>query len=157
YWHRSGSLVHTDPLGQRDIELPSEVRVYCFGGSQHGPGSGAASPGGRGQLTANPAGYRPLVRGLLVALGAWGREGREPPESAYPKIAEGTLVGWKQLESGWRPIPGVRYPEVIQQPELLERGPDFLTLRRTAIEPPVSRGSYVVKVPAYGPDDNEQG
>jgi hypothetical protein len=55
YWHRSGSLVHTDPLGQRDAELPPEVRVYTFGGTQHGAGSGTAAPGGLGQLTRNPA------------------------------------------------------------------------------------------------------
>jgi len=157
YWHRSGSLVHTDPLGQRDATIPDEVRIYCFGGTQHGAGSGVPSPGGQGQLMRNPADYRPLVRGLLVALDAWVREGKEPPASVYPKIAEQSLVGWRQAESGWRAIPGVRYPEVIQQPELLDRGPDFLALRRTAIEPPVSRGHYVVKVPGYGPDDNELG
>ena len=33
YWHRSGSLVHTDPLSQRDARIPDEVRIYAlFGG-----------------------------------------------------------------------------------------------------------------------------
>ena len=45
YWHRSGSLVHTDPLATRDEALPDNVRVYAFGGTQHGP---AAYPPGRG-------------------------------------------------------------------------------------------------------------
>ena len=27
----------TDPLGTRDIELPDNVRVYYFSGTQHGP------------------------------------------------------------------------------------------------------------------------
>jgi hypothetical protein len=40
YWHRSGSLVHTDPLGKTDAEIPAEVRIYTFGGTQHGSGSG---------------------------------------------------------------------------------------------------------------------
>ncbi len=158
YWHRAGSLVHTDPRGQRDAVIPAEVRVYCFGGTQHGPGSGIpASAPGNGQLIGNPADYRPLVRALLTALDEWVRDGKEPPPSAYPRLADKTLVGWRETESGWHALPGVRYPEVIQQPEQLDRGPDFYRFRRSTIEPPISRGSYVVNVPAYGPDNNELG
>ena len=49
YWHRSASLVVTDPTGRRDSAIPDDVRVYVFGGSQHGP---AAGPSNRGQLPA---------------------------------------------------------------------------------------------------------
>jgi hypothetical protein len=158
YWHRSGSLVHTDPQGQRDAEIPPEVRIYAFGGTQHGPGnnSPAASPG-NGQLIGNPADYRPLVRALLEALDAWVREGREPPPSVYPRIADGSAAPWQASASGWKPLPGVRYPEVIQQPEWLDRGSDFATLRRSTIEPPISRGKYGVRVPAYEGDNRERG
>jgi hypothetical protein len=56
YWHRSGSLVHTDTLGTRDAEVPANVRIYAFGGTQHGPlrprdpgaGEGGAPPPGQG-------------------------------------------------------------------------------------------------------------
>ena len=141
YWHRSGSLVHTDPLGQRDAKLPPEVRVYCFGGTQHGAGSGvAAAAPGNGQLLSNPADYRPLLRALLTALDEWVRTGKEPPASEYPRIVNGTLAGWRESESGWHAIPGVRYPEVIQQPEHLDRGPEFYHFRRSTIEPPISQG-----------------
>lgn len=158
YWHRAGSLVHTDPRGERDAKLPPEVRVYCFGGTQHGAGGGfAAAAPGNGQLITNPADYRPLLRALLTALDEWVRTGKEPPPSAHPRIADGTLVGWRESESGWRGIPGVRYPEVIQQPEHVERGPEFYRFRRSAIEPPISRGSYVVKIPKCGTDNNELG
>lgn len=158
YWHRAGSLVHTDPRGERDAKLPPEVRVYCFGGTQHGAGSGfAATAPGNGQLITNPADYRPLLRALLTALDEWVRTGKEPPPSAYPRIADGTLVGWRESESGWQGIPGVRYPEVIQQPEHLDRGPEFYRFRRSTIEPPISRGTYVVKIPKCGADNNELG
>lgn len=158
YWHRAGSLVHTDPRGERDANLPPEVRVYCFGGTQHGAGSGlAAKAPGNGQLITNPADYRPLLRALLTALDEWVRTGKEPPPSAYPRIADGTLVGWRESESGWQGIPSVRYPEVIQQPEHLHRGPEFYRFRRSTIEPPVSRGQYVVKIPKCGADNNELG
>ena len=158
YWHRAGSLVHTDPLGKRDAKLPSEVRVYCFGGTQHGAGGGiAANAPGNGQLIGNPADYRPLLRALLTALDEWVRTGKEPPPSVHPRIADGTLVGWREPESGWKGIPGVRYPEVIQQPEHLDRGPEFYRFRRSTIEPPISRGHYHVNIPKCGPDNNELG
>ncbi|MFO0818521.1 MAG: alpha/beta hydrolase domain-containing protein [Pirellulales bacterium] len=158
YWHRSGSLVHTDPESKRDSVLPPEVRVYAFGGTQHGPGNGvpAKSPG-NGQLIGNPADYRPLVRALLVALDAWAREGAEPPPSVYPRLADGSASSWRESQSGWKALPGVRYPEVIQRPEWLDRGSDFATLRRTTIEPPKRLGTYDVLVPAYGPDNRERG
>jgi pimeloyl-ACP methyl ester carboxylesterase len=92
-----------------------------------------------------------------MSMDSWVREGRQPPPSAYPKLSDRTLVGWREQESGWRPIAGVRYPEVIQQPEFLDRGPEFLEHRRTSIEPPRSLGHYVVRIPAYGADDNELG
>ena len=37
YWHRSGSILHTDPLGTKDADIPDNVRIYSFGGTQHGP------------------------------------------------------------------------------------------------------------------------
>src|SRR5262249_47674657 len=83
--------------------------------------------------------------------------GTEPPPSVYPKIADGTLVPWQEKESGWHPLAGVRYPEVIQSPALVDRGPDFQRYRRTSIEPPKQLGQYPVRVPAYGSDDNELG
>lgn len=158
YWHRAGSLVHTDPQGKRDATLPPEVRVYCFGGTQHGAGSGVpATTPGNGQLIGNPADYRPLLRALLIALDEWVQTDKQPPPSAYPKVADGTLVGWRESESGWHAVPGVRYPEVIQQPEHLDRGPEFYRFRRSSIEPPISKGFYGAKVPAYDADNNERG
>lgn len=110
-----------------------------------------------GQLIGNPADYRPLVRALLTALDAWVRHDQAPPPSVYPRIADGSLAPWREAESGWKSLPGVRYPEVIQQPELLDRGPEFARYRRTSIEPPVSRGKYEVRVPGYDGDNRERG
>jgi hypothetical protein len=157
YWHRSGSLVHTDPLGKQDAEMPPEVRLYTFGGTQHGPGNGFPAAKGGGQLPANPANYTPLMRALVLALDAWVKDGQEPPPSIYPRIADGTLVGWRKHEIGWPAIPGVNYPEVIQQPAYLDRGPRWASERIATIEPPEVKGQYVVKVPACDADGNERG
>ena len=157
YWHRSGSLIHTDPLAKTDAEIPPEVRIYTFGGTQHGSGSGFPGARGSGQLPASPADYSPLMRALVVALDAWVKDGKEPPPSAYPKLADGTLADWQQGKAKWPAIDGVNYPAVIQQPHFLDRGPKWDSEHIATIEPPVIKGNYVVKVPAYDADGNERG
>ncbi|MGH6895608.1 MAG: hypothetical protein ACREJ5_03560 [Geminicoccaceae bacterium] len=36
YWQKSASLLHTDPEGQRDVELAEGARVYLIAGTPHG-------------------------------------------------------------------------------------------------------------------------
>jgi hypothetical protein len=155
YRHRSGSLVVTDPLGQRDSALPPEVRVYVFGGAQHSPARG---PSDRGQQPPNPNDYGPFQEALFLAMDRWLRDGTAPPPSVYPRVADGTLVHWEAGASGWHPLPGVAYPTVIQQPELLDYGPAFEQHRRIDRHPPVRTGKrYGVLVPAVDVDNNERG
>lgn len=156
YWHRSGSLVHTDPLGTKDAVIPDNVRIYAFGGTQHGP---AGFPPGRGLADnlLNPGDYRPQLRALLDALDAWVREGKAPPDSVYPTIAGGTLVPWQQKHTGFPALPGVRYPEVIQRPQALDLGPEFAKHGIITIEPPRIVGNYVVRVPRSDRDGNDLG
>jgi hypothetical protein len=156
YWHRSGSLVHTSPLGTKDVEIPEEVRIYSFGGTQHGP---AADPPvmGIGDNLPNPGDYRPMLRALLDALDAWAKDGTKPPASVYPKIDEGTLVNFRQPATGFPALPGVRYPEVIQRPPALDFGPDFERKGIIDHEPPEIRGQYTVLVPKSGADGNDLG
>lgn len=156
YWHRAGSLVHTDPLGTKDAAIPANVRVYAFGGTQHAP---AADPPGRGdgENLTNPGDYRVLLRALLDGLDQWVKDGTAPPPSVYPRIDQKTLVDWRQTATGFPAIPGVRYPEVIQRPQALELGPDFWTKGIIAIEPPKKIGDYVVLAAKCGPDGNDLG
>ena len=156
YWNRSGSLVHTDPLGTRDAEIPDNVRLYFFGGTQHGP-SGFTTNAGDGQTAPNPADYKPFVRALLLALDRWAKDGIEPPASVYPRISDGTLVAWTRNATGFPKIPGIRYPGVIQQPALLDFGPRWEKERIIDQQPPIARGEYQVLVPRSGPDGNDLG
>jgi hypothetical protein len=156
YWSRSGSLVHTDPLGTHDAAPPDNVRIYAFGGTQHGP-AGYPPENGGGQQPANPGDYRPLLRALLSALDAWVKDGDEPPESVYPKLGDGTLVPWDQQHTGFPAIPGVRYPEVIQQPAALDLGPQWRDARIIAHQPPKRIGEYCVLAPRCDDDGNDLG
>lgn len=156
YWHRSGSLIHTDPLGSRDVEIPGNVRLYAFGGTQHGP---AGNPPDRGiaDHLLNPADYRPFLGALLDALDAWVRGGAPPPPSIYPRIDQGTLVPFDQMSTGFPALPGTRYPQVIQRPPALDHGPEFEEKGIIACEPPRILGSYGVRVPKSDPDGNDLG
>ena len=154
YWGRSGSLVHTDPLGTEDAALPENVRVYAFGGTQHGPALYPPTQGA-GQNLANPGDYKPLLRALLLALDRWSRDGTPAAPSVYPTIAAGSLVDWDQESTGFPNIPGIRYPEVIQQPPLLDFGRRWETERIIDLQPPKQIGHYRVLVPKCGTDGNE--
>jgi len=155
YWHRSGSLVHTDPLGTQDAAIPKNVRIFAFGGTQHGP---AADPPMQsfGKYLPNPGDYRPLLRALIDALDDWVRTGKEPPASLYPRIADKTLVAWDQKSTGFPSLPGVRYPDVIQQPFFGDFGPRFAKEKIIA-EPPKVLSKYTVLVPKCGADGNDLG
>jgi hypothetical protein len=157
YWHRDGSLVHTDPLGQRDAPIPDEVRIYAVGGAQHGWGNDSPDVRGDGQQPENPTDYRPALRALLAALDDWIRTGREPPPSRYPRIDDGTLVDFHAQHTGWKPLPGVIYPRVVQRAELLDFGAGFHALREITQHPPRRLGEYGVLVPACDATNNERG
>ena len=155
YWHRSASLVVTDPSGSRDAEIPDDVRVYVFGGSQHSPGRG---PSERGQLAPNPNVYQPFLETLFLAMDRWVTDGALPPPGVHPRVADGTLVGWQEDKAGWQALPEVRYPASIQQPDVVDYGEAFAAERRIDNHPPVRPGErYGVRVPALDEDNNELG
>lgn len=156
YWTRSGSLPHTDPLGARDSVVPDRVRIYTFGGTQHGPATWPLTKAS-GQNLPNPADYKPFLRSLLLALDRWAKEGVVPPNSVFPTIRDNTLVDWHSTGTGFPNLPGVNYPEIIQQPDWLDFGPRWQTERIVDFQPPRVRGQYKVLAPRCGPDGNELG
>ena len=156
YWHRSGSLVHTDPLGSKDADIPNNVRIYSFGGTQHGPAAFPPSKGISDNYT-NFADYRPFLRALLVALDDWVRDDKVPPASIYPRFEDRTIGAWTRDASGFPKIPGVRFPNVIQQPSYNDYGPNFAAQGIITIEPPKVKGDYKVLVPKGDPDGNDLG
>jgi hypothetical protein len=104
YWQKGASLLHTDPLGERDIALPANSRVYMIAGTQHGGRAGAPTDPGPNRNPRNPHNPMPAVRALLVALDEWVVSGKEPPPSRVPTLAAGTLVA--PDATGFPAIPG---------------------------------------------------
>jgi hypothetical protein len=93
YWGtgRVAALVHTTPDGTADLKLPDNVRVYFFAGTQHSPARFPPTVGS-GQQLDNPVEYVWTLRALLLAMHRWVSAGTTPPASAFPTLADGTLV-----------------------------------------------------------------
>ncbi|MBI3401885.1 MAG: hypothetical protein HY048_10735 [Acidobacteria bacterium] len=112
YWGtgRVAALIHTTPGGTADIPLPDNVRVYFFAGTQHSP---ARFPPIRnaGQQLDNPVDYWWSLRALLLAMHRWVSAGAPPPASAYPTLADHTLVPAAAVS--FPVIPGVASPRAL--------------------------------------------
>jgi hypothetical protein len=154
YWTRGASLLHTDVEGKRDVALDPNARLYVVAGAQHL----GAGPTARGicEHLCNPLDDRPFVlRALLVALDRWVSEGREPPESRYPRIADGTLVDLATFCKQFPRIPGARLPIGYYTPLRLDFGPRWLTEGIADVMPPEIGPAYRTLVPAVDADGNE--
>jgi hypothetical protein len=103
YWQKGASLLHTDPLGEEDVALPENSRVYMIAGTQHGGRAGATTDAGPNLNPRNPHNPMPAVRALLVALDEWVVSGKAPPPSRLPTLAAGTLVDADK--TGFPPVP----------------------------------------------------
>jgi hypothetical protein len=117
YWGagRVAALIHTDPQGTHDLELPANVRTYFFAGTSHGPSAFPPTAQVPGAPLANPVNANACITALRLALQQWLSDGVEPPPSVHPKLADGTLV----------PVKAVRFPKVpgLAAPNDLSAGP----------------------------------
>jgi hypothetical protein len=154
YWGRAASLIHTSVDGRADVEpLPNE-RVYHLASGQHfvgrfppGPMEGLANADG---YRGNPVDFLVNLRALLVRLVEWVTIHREPPSSAYPRIAAGTLVRIDQVR--FPKVPGVAFPRVIHEAYRVDYGPRWRE-GIIAYEPPKLGSAFpalVAQVDALG-------
>ncbi len=145
YWQKGASLLTTDPLGGRDIDLPANSRVYLLASTQHGGTAGMRATAGSCANLRNPHSPNPALRALLVALDEWVTEGKTPPASRTPRLADGTLVTPSQVR--FPAIPGIQR----------FTGMNDIQLLRDWIKPDVDAGKvYGARVPQVDADGNER-
>lgn len=144
YWQKGASLLHTDPLGTSDVALPGNVRGYLLAGTQHGGRAGMPRDRGPCLHPRNWHDPMPAVRALLVALDAWVAEGRAPPDSRLPRIADGTLVAAGDV--ALPAVPGLVRPRAAN---------DVAPLADWTDPAPAAR-AYVALVPQVDADGNER-
>ena len=117
YWGRSASLIHTTADGKKDAPLAPNTRVYFLAGLQHftGPFPPQKSAQGNADYTAqqkhNPNPIQWYWRALITDMDQWVRDGKEPPTSTYPRVANKTLVPLAQWS--FPKIPGVNTPHEV--------------------------------------------
>ncbi len=154
YWNRAASLLHTDLLGQRDLELPDNFRVYFVAGAQH-LGGGPPTPGICQQPRNTLDDRGPILRAMLVALDRWVSVDQEPPTSRHPRVDDGTLVDLPAFRNAFPRIPDVHLPTGFYRPLRLDFGPRFLSEGIADFIPPRIGESYRTLVPAVDEDGNE--
>jgi hypothetical protein len=152
YWGRAAALVHTTVDGRADVRLPPNVHVYLLSAGQHGV---AGFPPSRtiGQQLNNPLDYRWAMRTLLVAMNRKITDGTTPPPSAYPRVADGTLVAPDKLK--FPKIPTVNIAMTPHKAYRADYGPDFISKGIVTQEPPRIRSAFTILVPQVDADGNE--
>ncbi len=155
YFNRAGSLVHTDPTGTKDADLPANTRIYMIASAPHGPGPfpPMSNTGGGmvGRAALNPLNYSPAVRALFRALDRWIADDVAPPPSAIPHLADGTLT--TPDRAGWPAVPGYQFPQQPLRAFHLNFGADWAK-GIVSVEPPEVGPAFVVRVPAVDGDGN---
>jgi hypothetical protein len=155
YWNRAASLIGTDPEGLRDLPPAAEARIYLIAGAQHYIGALRE----RGMFTncVNTLNHYRAMRALMVAFDRWVRDGVEPPPSAYPRLADGTLVTAAAYKAALPRIPNLRLPVSNLRPPRLDFGSRFETERIADQVPPVFDKPFEALVPKPDADGLDQG
>jgi hypothetical protein len=171
-WEGRQSLGLTDPLGRTDVADPPNVRTYIMASTQHGAAPlplAARPPFGNCQQQPNPNPQIWTMRALVTALTAWVRDGVEPPPSAKPRIADGTLVAPDRVRFPEIPAnfygeverPAVSPLRIYDNLHVLDFGPLYRAEDSSGIithEPPqVGSGSYGVLEMQVDADGNDLG
>jgi len=168
-WELRQSLGFTDPLGIRDLEEPANVRSYIMASTQHGAAPLPLAAPLSCQQQSNPNPHTWTVRALLQGLTAWVKNGTEPPPSARPTIATGTLVAPDQVRFppipannyGGLPRPPARYLGAHNPLHVQDYGEDYHpedTSGIITVNPPkVSPARYGNLVPQVDQDGNDIG
>jgi hypothetical protein len=169
-WEARQSLGLTDPLGRTDVGDPPNVRIYIMASTQHGVAAlplAVRPPFGSCQQQPNPNPQIWTMRALLTALTAWVRDGVEPPPSATPRIADGTLVPPDQVRFPEIPAnfygevdrPAVSPLRIYDSLHVLDFGPLYRAEDSSGIitrEPPrVGSGSYGILETQVDADGND--
>ena len=150
FWQSGQSLLLTDPSGQHDGMVPTNVRIYHFAGTQHVEVQ--TTPKGVCAMPFNTVDYRPLLRATLVALDRWVKNGTPPPPSRHPRIDDGTLVAMTApavIIPGFAPVKGPN-----PRPRF-DYGPDFAKGIIGNVLPVALADQYGVLVPKVDRDGNE--
>ena len=145
-------MIHTTTDSSRDVAPPANTRIYFLAGAQHGSGSLPLKRNATLNI-GNPLEIRFALRGLLIAMHEWLKDGIDPPQSNFPRLASGELVSSDRVKYP----AGVEAPKWPRVPHVLDFGPDFASKGIVTIEPPKEGAAYPIRVAQVDRDGNEVG
>jgi hypothetical protein len=156
YWGRAASLIHITSDGKQDATISPNVRIYHFTGLQHFsvPFPPAKGEGDLlGQAPQSPLPVKYFWRAMIANMDAWVRGNAAPPESSYPKIADGTLVPLQKY--AFPAIPNANKPHEANEAFRLDFGPNWRD-GILSMQPPKPSAPFPVLVPQVDADGNER-
>src|SRR5207244_3693423 len=159
YWRADCSMIHTDPMGTRDAEPPAEERIYLIAGHQHGAGlplvDDTTPIGARGANRFNVVDGSTALRAFLINLDDWVSAGKEPPPSAFPRLADGTAITREAALAQFSQLPGLARLDAQLLPRLRRLDLGQNAEQGIGTLPPQTGEAYPSYVPALDPDGNE--
>jgi hypothetical protein len=156
YWGRAAALIHTSADGKQDAPISDSVRIYHFTGLQHYPGPFPPEKDKGdllGQEPQSPLPVKYFWRAMIANMDTWVRGNTPPPPSSYPKIADGTLVSFRDY--AFPAIPGVHQPHEANQAYHLDFGPQWQN-GILSLQPPKVGEPFPLLVPQVDADGNER-
>lgn len=152
YWQGGHSLNTTNAAGSEDLALPANVRIVHFAGTQH-----VITPTMPKDVCAAPPNTlvdpRPAMRALILALDRWAKGGAPPPESVYPRLADGTLLPAADLK--WPGLAALTPPRSPNPMTAFDYGPRLAEGILDKVPPVPIVFRYRVLVPKVDADGNE--
>lgn len=152
YWGRAAALIHTSIDGASDMGLARDSRSYFLTGTQHGPGSFPPRQGSM-RYKPNPNDYRYIMRGLMAAMCAWVKDGKEPPPSQIPLLSRRQLAAPSQVR--FPKLPGVTVPKSYERAWRANYGPEFRDYGIVSYDPPKLGNAFPTLVPQVDAGGNE--
>ena len=156
YWGRAAALIHTSADGKLDVPISPNVRIYHFTGLQHFSGPFPPAKGKDdllGQEPQSPLPIRYFWRSMIANMDAWVRNNAAPPDSSYPKLADGTLTTLKKY--ALPAIPGVNRPHEASEGTRLDFGPNWRD-GILSFQPPRVGEPFPALIPQVNEDGNER-
>ncbi|MEA2064289.1 MAG: alpha/beta hydrolase domain-containing protein, partial [Gemmatimonadota bacterium] len=144
--------------GEKDLELPENVRIYLVSGTSHGrtqlKGGHPEEPGGDSghYLPDNPNDQGLIEDPLFEKLARWVVFGEQPPASSYPRVDRSELVAMEDFSHP--EVPDAEPPVVVPLHPRFDWGPGF---RQGILDKPLPGIGvlYPVMVPEVDEDGNE--
>jgi len=155
FWNRGASLIATTPDASADVAPSADTRIYALMGAQHYVGrSHVRAPYVNCVSTSDH--YLPM-RALIVALDNWTVTGAAPPDSAYPRLADGTLITVDAYRAAFPAAIGLVPPlQNLREPRL-DFGAAFAGAGIARQVPPIHGPAFETRVPAPDADGNDRG